>query len=44
MKGTFFASIALKFTRPKVQVLLTVVALAILVLGVVRMLLIRQFL
>ncbi len=40
----FFASIALKFTRPKVQVLLAVVALAILVLGVVRMLLIRQLL
>ncbi len=39
----FFASIALKFTRPKVQVLLTLVSLAILVIGVVRMLLLQQY-
>lgn len=39
----FFASIATKFSRPKVQVLLTLVALAILVVGTVRLLLVRQF-
>jgi len=39
----FFASIATKFTQPKVQVLLTVVALGILVMGIVRMLLVHQY-
>lgn len=39
----FFASIATKFTRPKVQVVLTLVALAILVVGIVRMLIVRQY-
>lgn len=40
----FFASIATKFTQPKVQVLLTLVSLVILVLGVARILLNRQYL
>ena len=39
----FFASIATKFTRPKVQVLLTLVSLAILVVGIVRLLAVRQY-
>lgn len=39
----FFASIATKFTQPKIQVMLTVVSLVILVVGVLRMLLIRQY-
>ena len=40
----FFASIATKFSQPKIQVLLTLVSLGILGLGVVRMLLIQQYL
>ena len=39
----FFASIATKFARPKIQVALTVVSLVILVVGILRMLLIRQY-
>ena len=40
----FFASVALKFTRPKVQVLLTLLSLALLVFAVIRMLVLPQYL
>ena len=33
----FFASIATKFTAPKVQVLLTVISIVLLVIGLIRM-------
>ena len=39
----FFASVALKFTRPRVQVMLTLVALALLVVCVIRTLSLPQY-
>ena len=39
----FFAGVALKFTAPKTQVVLTLLAVVMLVLGVVRLLMLPQY-